>query len=219
MYVDPDGTWSWKRFWKTMAVIAVATVAVVAVAAVTVASGGTIMPVLINASVGAFTSAATSTLMQLTTTGHIDFAQLAVDAFIGAVAGSLGGSSLGHIGMGFSNALNSFVGSLAGDWVNDEAPNFKKAGVSALVSGAFGFMSKGAQNDLKLSKALKNTRIKIREYKSVGRTKGLLNLENSKNNFKKLITQLALKRSIPTVSQNIINTTKWLWFDVPMCFM
>lgn len=56
MNVDPEGTWSWKKFWKIFAVVAVGIVAVAAVAAITALSGGSLTPIITGALIGAVVS-------------------------------------------------------------------------------------------------------------------------------------------------------------------
>jgi RHS repeat-associated protein len=80
MGYDPTGHWDWGQFWRTVGVVALAGVAIAAVAAVTAATGGSAVPVFMGAGWGAFTSAVTSIAVQGTTTGTVDWYQVAVDA-------------------------------------------------------------------------------------------------------------------------------------------
>lgn len=188
MGYDPEGTWNWGKFWRAVAVVAVAAVAVTTITAVTVISGGTATPVLVGAGVGAITSAGTSAVTQLATTGNIDVAQLFVDASIGAVTGALGGSSIGHLGSALGNGLTEAVGSVAGDWVAGNAVDWGSAATSFATGAFFGAFSKGAQN--KMSSNVLNKRA---AYKKKPNTNNKHNLEIAK----KMRTKNALKNMIP----------------------
>lgn len=66
----------------------------VAVAAVTVATGGSAVPVIAAAAIGAGVSAGTSVAVQYAITGKVDISQVVVDASIGTIIGALGGAIL-----------------------------------------------------------------------------------------------------------------------------
>ena len=164
MNVDPEGTWSWRKFWRTLAVVAIAVVAVVAIAAITVATGGSALPVFVGAGIGAATSFGISAITQLATTGTIDLGQLFVDMAVGGVMGAFGGSALGIIGMGVAGGVTGFAGSVATDFVAGEKINWVSAIVSGVVGAAFGLLSGGgAQHGktatLKHQRAVRKSRI------------------------------------------------------------
>ena len=132
MNIDPEGTWSWKNFWKGMVVLAVGLV-VATVAAVTVLSGGTAAPVLIGAAIGGIVSGGISIGTQLAMTGTIDVGRLLVDVTVGGVLGAFGGSAIGKIGMMIAGGLTSGAGSVAGDLVQGEKVNIAKAIASGVI--------------------------------------------------------------------------------------
>jgi len=163
MGYDPTGHWDWGQFWKGVAVVAVAAVVVVAVAAVTAATGGSAVLVFIGAGLSALTSAGTSILVQGTTTGTVDLAQVFVDAAVGAVMGAFGGSNIGIIGSTIAGGVTNFAGSVASDIVAGEDISWGAAIASGISGAAFGFLSGGgAQQDnatLKLKMHQKKQRI------------------------------------------------------------
>lgn len=147
MNIDPEGTWSWKKFWKIFAVVAVGIVAVAAVAAITALSGGSLGAVLIGAGVGAFVSGGISAGIQWATTGTVDGGRLLVDAVVGGVLGAFGGSAIGQVGMTIAGGLTSAAGSVAGDWVAGEKVNYAKAAFSGALGALISFAGgAGAQN-------------------------------------------------------------------------
>ena len=147
MNIDPEGTWSWKKFWKIFAVVAVGIVAVAAVAAITALSGGSLGAVLIGAGVGALVSGGISAGVQFATTGTVNFGQVLVDAVVGGVLGAFGGSAIGQVGMTIAGGLTSAAGSVAGDWVAGEKVNYAKAAFSGALGALISFAGgAGAQN-------------------------------------------------------------------------
>ena len=143
MNVDPNGTWSWSKFWKTVAVVVVAVVVVAAVMAVTVVTGGAAAPVLASAGIGAVTSGVVSGVTQYATTGYIDLAQLFVDVAFGTVTGAFGGSTLGALGMAIAGGVTGFMGSIAGDFVAGQDIQWGMAVVSGVIGAVFGAASHG----------------------------------------------------------------------------
>ena len=143
MNVDPNGTWSWSKFWKTVAVVVVAVVVVAAVVAVTVVTGGAAAPVLASAGIGAVTSGVVSGVTQYATTGYIDLAQLFVDVAFGTVTGAFGGSTLGALGMAIAGGVTGFMGSVAGDFVAGQDIQWGMAVVSGIIGAVFGAASHG----------------------------------------------------------------------------
>ena len=143
MNIDPNGTWSWKKFWRTVGAVAVAAVTVVAVAAVTVVTGGSALPVLVGAGIGLAMGAATSVATQMMTTGRIDWGQLVVDTAFGMIAGAFGGSTLGILGMTIAGGVTGFVGSVASDIVAGNGIHWGQAMISGMLGAAFGALSGG----------------------------------------------------------------------------
>ena len=145
MGIDNDGHFS---FLKCLAVGAAIVGEALCVAVVTVATGGTALPVLVGAAVGAGVRGTVSAGNQLLTTGKVDFEQLFTDMAIGAVSGAFGGSTLGVLGMAVSESGTGFLGSIANDFVMGESINFGAAvmaGTSGLIFGLIG--GAGAQHD------------------------------------------------------------------------
>ena len=189
MDIDPNGTWSWEKVWKTVAVAAVAVVAVAAIAAITVATGGTATPIIVGATVGALISGGTSVAVQYATTGSVDFAQVVVDASFGMVMSAFGGSNIGQIGMTIAGATTGFMGSLANDFVSGGDINWGAAIASSVTSGFFGYLSGGgAQSN---NATLKNKMSKLQSRKSAGKPIRALRAEIA--NEKNLLRAKALK--------------------------
>ena len=143
MNVDPTGTWSWSKFWRTIAVVGLAVLAVGAIAAITFVTGGAVAPVLIGAVIGFASSGVISALTQFATTGSIDLAQLFVDMAFGAVTGAFGGSTLGILGMAVAGGAAGFAGSVASDFVAGRDIQWGMALTSAVIGAVFGALSGG----------------------------------------------------------------------------
>ena len=147
MNVDPEGTWSWKKFWKIFAVVAVGIVAVAAVAAITALSGGSLTPIITGALIGAVVSGGISAGVQWATTGTVNGGQVLVDAVVGGVLGAFGGSAIGQVGMAIAGGLTSAAGSVAGDWMSGDKINYAKAAFSGALGALISFAGgAGAQN-------------------------------------------------------------------------
>ena len=143
MNVDPDGTWSWAKVFKTMAVVAICAVAVAAVALVTAATCGSATAVLVGAGIGAFSSIVSSAITQAATTGTVDIARLFVDGMVGAVTGAFGASPIGRWGLAVANGVTGFLGSVASDYVAGDEIDWASAATTGAYSAVMGFLSGG----------------------------------------------------------------------------
>ena len=100
MRLDPQGSWSWEKFWgwATDAVIAIASTAAIALVATgTIASGGLLGAVLLGVGIGALSSMGASLIAQ-GGFSNADPWQIAKSGGIGAAIGAIG--SLGSYGLG-----------------------------------------------------------------------------------------------------------------------
>ena len=104
MNVDPDGTWSWKGFWKVVGavlVVAAVTAAVVVTAgaaAVAVGAGAaTVSAVMTGAAIGGGIAGTCEIINQANKNGveNINIGSVAIETFTGSVVGSL--SSVGGV--------------------------------------------------------------------------------------------------------------------------
>ena len=194
MGYDPDGTWDWGKFWKTFAVVAAAVVAIAIIATVTVATGGTALPVLVGAGIGALTSCGMSIITQLGSTGTIDIGQLFVDIAIGSVMGAFGGSAIGVVGMTIAGGATGFVGSVVNDWVAGENINWVGAFVNGAVGAFFGFLSGGGAqhgNNLTLKSKLTDRKVKIAKGKKLTGINRQIAAETKK------LTKVAIRNLMP----------------------
>lgn len=116
MAVDPEGTWSWKKFWGWVATAAVAVAAVVLVVVGTAVTGGLLGTVLVGAGTGALLSMGGSIASQ-GGLANADPWQVAKSGLIGAAIGAVSGacsygmgvigSHIGEsLGMTFANATH-----------------------------------------------------------------------------------------------------------------
>ena len=172
MFSDPTG--NLPKWLKTGLVVLAGIVAVAAVVALTVLTGGTATAVLVGAGLGALAGGISSATMQYATTGTIDVCQLLIDITVGAVMGSIGGSTLGQVGVMYASAGTGFLSSIAEDWVQGEEIDFNAALKSAAISALFSFnMGAGKQFSTRTtSKAIKGTLKKISQSNGSW-TKGL----------------------------------------------
>ena len=133
---DPTGH-DWEQILRGIGVFVLGTIVVAGIAVATYFSGGSIIPVLIGAGVGAAIGGTVSAGCQLISTGTIDVGKLLVDTTVGMVGGAFGGSTLGVVGMGVSGAITGFAGSVAGDIVESGSLYDVKLG-AAIMSGVLG---------------------------------------------------------------------------------
>jgi len=145
MMFDSDG--NMPRWVRTGLIVGAAVLAVAAIGAVTVLSGGTLLPVLVGAGIGAVIGGGVSAGFQYITTGTIDWHQVIVDAAIGGVLGAFGGSSISKIGMMGASGSLGFGSSIATDFVNGDAINWGSAMLSGILGVGLAFFGgAGAQH-------------------------------------------------------------------------
>ncbi|MDE5721883.1 MAG: RHS repeat-associated core domain-containing protein [Clostridia bacterium] len=155
MNVDPNGTWSWKKFWNGVkrVVAGVVTVALaVGAVALTVVSGGIASPALavvaqLGASIltGAAIGATLSLATQSNTNGDFDLKSFFVDIGVGAVSGAFSfgvGKLFSVIGAGIGTYINQITikGLQVGKVFGSVLPKiFEKAGafIGGISSGMF----------------------------------------------------------------------------------
>ena len=128
MAVDPEGTWSWKKFWDSLAgkiVGTIATVAVVAGAiALTVVTLGTAAPILAAGIIGAVAAGGISLITQGLDKGfsNVDFGDVAIQTVSGFLYGIASVALPGVGGMfvkaGISAATTTVTGLYHGDSAN-----------------------------------------------------------------------------------------------------
>ncbi|MCD8308807.1 MAG: RHS repeat-associated core domain-containing protein [Clostridia bacterium] len=182
MNIDPDGTWSWKKFWNSAAIVAmvaVSAVAVVAGVALTITTGGIGAAVLLGAGIGALSN----TIATIEDQGGIknieDFdIQQTFNSFLigGAVGAATGvfsygmGKIVGSIGnsIGYSLSQSYFLGSKIGNIISPQT--------LGEIGNVLGYVSGGlvgnAVSDNAVNKATGN-------YTSLGHFVGNLFKESS----------------------------------------
>ena len=106
MNIDPNGTWSWKKFWKNVGKVAIGVAAIAAVAggiALTIVTGGIAGAIIGGALIGLGSAALSNMASQIKTVGwdNVDLKKTLVASGVGLVTGALTG------------ALSFGVGSLA----------------------------------------------------------------------------------------------------------
>ena len=144
---DPEGTSWWDDIWKGLVALAAAILVVGVIALVTVATGGTVAPIIMGAGIGMLISGGFSVGTQYFITGKIDWAQVLLDTSIGGIMGAFGGSAIGQLGMTAASFGVEFAGSLAGDWIAGDGLDFLGAFTTAVFAAGFTFIGGvGAQN-------------------------------------------------------------------------
>ena len=102
MNIDPEGTWSWKKFWKILGAVVIVgaiTVAVVftaGAAAVALGAGATVVgAVTAGAAVGGLVAGGGEIINQIYTNGidQMNFGSIAIESFTGAVFGAVSGAA------------------------------------------------------------------------------------------------------------------------------
>ena len=215
MYVDPDGhmpEWldcNWEQIRRAVIVIGAAALAVTAVAVATYVSGGSIIPVLVGAAVGAGTAIGVSAGCQFLSTGRINIGKLLVDTAVGAVSGAFGGTALNNMGMFYSGFGTGFLGSIAEDLVETGSFTNIRIGAaicSGILGGVLGGISKGAQYDDFTQISRYNNRIKISKTKGLSIHNKYYKHALSRYNSLIKSANIAIIKSIPmTFGSNIID--------------
>ena len=160
MNVDPNGTWSWKKFWRGVSnvVVGVATVALVTV--ITVATAGatavalgataaTVNAVMVGAAVGGLVVGGANLVMQGVTTNWqtVDYGALALSTFVGGASGAIsagfgqlstgvvtGTRLLAH--KGFQTAVNVMLSS--GGYIFSSAISGEEVTLDGLIFASLG---------------------------------------------------------------------------------
>ena len=152
MLQDPDGHFSWGKFWKTVAIVVAAAAVVAATAALTAVTfgGAGVAAVCIGAGIAAGFSAASSIGSQLATTGKVDIAKVVIDASFGAMSGAIACSSMGPVGIVAGSGLIGFTNSVMDevviegkdykdvDWQQAAIDGIYSAGMAGVSYGVFG---------------------------------------------------------------------------------
>ncbi len=151
MGYDPDGTWNWKKFWKTAAVVVVAVAAV----ALTVVTLGTAAPAVTAGIVGGVAAASASIITQGVTEGYenIDWGEVGIQTVSGIAYGATSILMPGVGGM-FARAGISSATSLVSGWHKDGldwGDAFSAVSSFAISLGAQQLVNKGILDKLNRS--------------------------------------------------------------------
>ena len=142
-----DQTGHWPKWLKAVATAVVAVAVVATVAAVTVASGGSAVPVIVGAAVGAVSSGAVDAATQYKNTGKVDICQTVVAASGGAVTGAVGGSGAGRIAQTVAGAATGAAQTKAKEVVTGKRASAAEYIVNTAAGGLAGLASgSGAQH-------------------------------------------------------------------------
>ena len=108
MNVDPNGTWSWKKFWRGVVVVVGAAAAVV-VTVCTLGAGSVAGAMIIGATVAAAGNLFNQTVIQGKSFGQVDYNQVAFSAIVGGVSSGFGllGATIVSFGAGVVESLAS----------------------------------------------------------------------------------------------------------------
>ena len=154
MGYDPEGTWDWGSFWRTLGVLVVAALATAATVAICIATVGTAAPVLIGAGVGFALGMGMSAVTQAVTTGSVDIGKMFLDGFVGAMSGAVAATGIGLLG---SMAVGGVLGgatSVGEDIIDGKGINPDKFWLSVGVGVIGGLISgSGANAKTLLSKS------------------------------------------------------------------
>ncbi len=117
---DPNGTFDWDKFWRTLGTIAVAAVVLAITVAVCIATVGTAAPVLIGAGVGFAMGMAGSAITQAIFTGIVDVGKMFLGGFVGAISGAVAVTEIGFWGSVAFGGFISGVASIGEDVIDGE---------------------------------------------------------------------------------------------------
>ena len=142
-----DQSGHWPKWLKAVAVAVAAVAVVAAVAAVTVASGGSAVPVIVGAAVGAVSSGAVDAAIQYKNTGKVDICQTIVAASGGAVTGAVGGSGAGRVVQTVVGAATGAAQTKAKEEVTGKKASAAEYVVNTVAGGLAGVIAgPGAQH-------------------------------------------------------------------------
>ena len=145
MDTDPDGTWSWARFGKALAIIAVAAIAI-AVTVATCGAGSVVGGVIIAGTIGAAGNLFSQAVIEDKSFSEVNWGQVALNGISSAISAIPGVGYLGGIGVSFVAGLGSAL--IDGeDFGNAIIGGLKSAGITAIAGGitraiGFGKMAK-----------------------------------------------------------------------------
>ena len=105
MDIDPDGSWSWKRVFKAVAIVAVAAV-VVAATVVTAGAASVVTTAVVGATVAASASVFEQAVIEDKSFSEVNWGKVGVEALAGAVTSVIPGSGIA------ASAGRALVGSL-----------------------------------------------------------------------------------------------------------
>lgn len=145
MDTDPDGTWSWARFGKALAIIAVAAIAI-AVTVATCGAGSVVGGVIIAGTIGAAGNLFSQAVIEDKSFSEVNWGQVALNGISSAISAIPGVGYLGGIGVSFVAGLGSAL--IDGEnFGNAIIGGLKSAGITAIAGGitraiGFGKMAK-----------------------------------------------------------------------------
>lgn len=148
MGYDPNGTWDWKKFWRTLGVIVVAALVTVATVAICIATVGTAAPVLIGAGIGFALGMGLSAATQFATTGTVDIGKMFLDGFVGAISGAVAVTGIGLVGSAVVGGVLGGATSIGEDVIDGKEINVGKFFFSVGV-GILGGLISGSGADAK----------------------------------------------------------------------
>ena len=150
MNVDPNGTWSWKKFWRGIGAVVIFAAAVV----VSVATWGTAMPVLLGASLSGAAYIA-GQVYEYILTGSFEWSW---GSFIGAIVGGALAGLVSFSPLGKISMLGDFVagalinaGAMIGENVAGDA-NHSAVDIFLMsaFAGSLSSISAGVMNKIKI---------------------------------------------------------------------
>ena len=141
--IDENGNWSWKRFWKAVAVIVVTAVAV-AVTVATFGTGSIVGGAIVAGTVAAGANVFNQTVIENKSFGEVDWASVGIDFLATTLSSFIPGNNI--VSLFFKSATNTVITSAFNQKIYGKEMNFKNIVRDTMINFLFSFASDRLSN-------------------------------------------------------------------------
>ena len=141
--IDENGNWSWKRFWKAVAVIVVTAVAV-AVTVATFGTGSIVGGAIVAGTVAAGANVFNQTVIENKSFGEVDWASVGIDFLATTLSSFIPGNNI--VSLFFKSAANTVITSAFNQKIYGKEMNFKNIVRDTMINFLFSFASDRLSN-------------------------------------------------------------------------
>ena len=141
--IDENGNWSWRRFWKAVAVIVVTAVAV-AVTVATFGTGSIVGGAIVAGTVAAGANVFNQTVIENKSFGEVDWASVGIDFLATTLSSFIPGNNI--VSLFFKSATNTVITSAFNQKIYGKEMNFKNIVRDTMINFLFSFASDRLSN-------------------------------------------------------------------------